>query len=417
MTETTSRLFEAADDLAERDRRIAAARSLMERHGFDALVVSDFPEAPQPAYARYLSGFNLSPAIGAVNHVVVIPRAGEPTLAVPPGQKRSFAHLAHARSWLDNVSTTYIDDPEWELKTRWGHLATDLSDAVVEALRSTGVDSGRIGLAGTFAGLDNVRTRLPNATFEPTIRPADDGPEDLLVELIWTTSSWEAGRLELAQRAADEATRAYVRVARAGGSPREAYVEAEVAAKREGVDDLTLYGSAGVGPWAFWDLAHPASGSFAPDHVYFIEVAMAGWSGFGVQSGRSFVLAEPTAPQKNLIETSQRALAALLAAIRPGVTGGELWDVGIEVARAGGLESWAQLGHHKGLLPGGSPRRIAFMPGNATPLDAGQTVVVHPGFFDAATGEAAFLGDTVLITDDGYQSFADSPLGYGLEDL
>jgi Xaa-Pro aminopeptidase len=408
----------AAADARERDRRFEVARAAMRRHGLDALVVADFAESPQPSYARYLSGFHFSPAIGPINHVVVLPLEGDATLIVPPGQKRSFAHIAAGRSWIENIVTTYRDDPEWERKTRWGHLVTDLGGPVADALETAGLSRARVGVAGSWAGFETTQQRLSDATFVPTVTAGEDGThEDILVDLIWTTSAWEAERLKLAQRAGDAATRAYIGAARAGAGTREAWVDAVEAARRGGVDDVTLYGSAGVAPWAFWDLAHPASPTFASDRVYFIEVAFAGWSGFGVQSGRSFVLDEPTERQQLLIDTSQRALAALQAAVRPGVTGGDLWDVGIAVAEEAGLDSWAQFGHHKGLLPAAAARRIAFMPGNPHPLERGQTVVLHPGLFDRATNEAAFIGDTVLVEEDGYRLFTDEPLPYGLRDI
>jgi Xaa-Pro aminopeptidase len=404
-------------DVEERDRRIEHAREIMRMLDLEGLVVSDFAQAPQPAYARYLSGFHLSPAIGAVNPIVVVPREGELTLVVPPGQKRSFAHLAAARSWIPNISTTYQDDPQWELDTRWGHLATYLGDGVTDALREAGLESARIGVAGSWSGFEDLERLLPEASFEPTIaQDGDRPPIDLLVDLIWTNSDWELERLEIAQRASDAATRAYISAARGGAGTREAFLDAETEAKRVGVDDVTLYGSAGVGPWAFWDLAHPAHERFATDRVYFIEVALAGWAGFGVQSGRSFVVGAPSDRQQLLIHTSQRALDALFGAVRPGVTGGELWEIGCSIARDAGLESWAQFGHHKGLLPGSSPRRIAFMPRDENRLDSGQTVVVHPGLYDAATGDAAFIGDTVLVGEDGCRLLTESPLGYGLED-
>ncbi len=410
-------LSASSADVVERDRRITHAREIMRTLNLEALIVSDFAQAPQPAYARYLSGFHLSPAIGPVNHVVVVPREGEPTLVVPPGQKRSFAHLAAARSWIPNISTTYQDDPQWELDTRWGHLATYLGDGVTRALREAGLESARIGVAGSWSGFEDLGRLLPDASFEPTIaHDVDRPPIDLLVDLIWTNSDWELGRLAIAQRASDAAVRAYISAARGGSSPREAFLDAEIAAKRAGVDDVTLYGSAGVGPWAFWDLAHPAHDRFVTERVYFIEVALTGWAGFGVQSGRSFMLGAPSDPQQLLINTSQRALDALVDAVRPGVTGGQLWEVGYGIARDSGLESWAQFGHHKGLLPGSSPRRIAFMPHDENRLDRGQTVVVHPGLYDAATGDAAFIGDTVFVEEDGCRLLTNSPLAYGLED-
>ena len=94
--------------------RAAHLRTVMEERGLDAIVVSDVGAPPQPPYARHVSGLHIPQRIAPVNHAVVVPVNGEPTLVVPPGIRRSFFELARARSWISNVvCADYIDDRDF----------------------------------------------------------------------------------------------------------------------------------------------------------------------------------------------------------------------------------------------------------------------------------------------------------------
>ena len=48
--------------------------------------------------------------------------------------ERQLITLARAHSWIENVVSTYHDDPEWEARTNWGLSGPDLADATFDRL-------------------------------------------------------------------------------------------------------------------------------------------------------------------------------------------------------------------------------------------------------------------------------------------
>ena len=383
-------------------RRVEQLQALLAEHDFAAAVVADVGTPPQQAYARHLSGLNFTPRIAPTNHVVVVPREGEPTVVIPPGIRRSIFEYARARSWIsDVVHAEYLDDPKWELKTRWGLLSSNLGPTVAQALGAAGGAEGRIAVAGTWAGIDETKALLPKATFEPTLVNGTNGsPRDLLAPLIAASSAWEVERAELAYGAADAAALAFMEAARSGASTREARIAAETAALRAGVDDIVLVGSIGVEPWAFWEWLNSTHDEFGPGKLYFIEVARCGWFDFGVQSARSFTVGAPTKAQLHLIDTIKRALEAIYAEVEIGKTGADLFTVGWAIAEKAGLEPWAQFGHNKGLT---QYNGMSLLPDSKNTVYEGQLLTVHPCLRDPKTGDGGMAGDTILIESDGWR--------------
>jgi Xaa-Pro aminopeptidase len=111
------------DELRERGRR---ARALMERDGFDALIVTGDFSAGMNYY--YLSGH--MPRDYQLNfsrpHVMVLPREGDPFLFVYGVN----ADNARASSWVQDIVT---------------YAPPFSGDALADALRIRGLDRGRIG--------------------------------------------------------------------------------------------------------------------------------------------------------------------------------------------------------------------------------------------------------------------------------
>jgi Xaa-Pro aminopeptidase len=403
-----------ADDLAERERRLKRLRELMRGLGFDGIIASDVNSSPLgytlPRYCRYISAFHI---IGGASQprqpVVIVPLEGEPTLVVPPGMVGSWATLAQRASWISNVVSSYSDEPGWELRTRWG-LVADLAADVTHVLEKSGLERGRIGVAGTWAGIDDTKAALPNARFEPTLVLDDEGrPRDLLGPLIGANSPWEIRKLELAQVAANLTVNAFIDAARAGATIRETAVEAKVAAMRAGVENIMLMGSVGVEPWAFWDWGHAAPDDpFKQGKMYCLEVAQCVVDGYLVQVARSFVAGPPSKAQKSLFDAVKRALDATLNAVEIGRTGEELWEIGMSPIREAGFEAWGRFGHYMGFEFLG-PQRINLLPGDTHALYEGQVVTIHPTVVDKAAGNFVIEGDTILVEENGWRFLSAQP--------
>jgi Xaa-Pro aminopeptidase len=404
------------DEQIEFDRRIAAARELMREHGLDAIIATDdhsihglSPTASkrQPPYARYFSNFHIPSELHPHGTTAIVPLSGESVLLVPPGIRRSYVQLARNRSWISNVVDLYVDDPAWEVKTRWGWMATDIVPGAVAALRSLGLERGRIGVAGLWSEFEPFEEALPIADFVPTLASSEDGGlVDLLEPLVASNSPWEMAQLETAHRAGDAMTSAFIDAALAGGSAREARADAQAAGIKAGADDMIMFGSIGVTPWTYWDWSLPVDGEFQRDRLYFFQVAISATKGYEVQSARSFVVGTPSQAHRRIHDTMEATLEAIRARITPESTGGDLFLVGSGVVLESGLALWGQLGHGMGYKAHSAPRGVALVPGQPATLVPGQALVLHACVIDEARGEAGMLGDTMLVDADGGVRFA-----------
>jgi antitoxin VapB len=94
-----------------------------------------------------------------------------------------------------------------------------------------------------------------------------------------------------------------------------------------------------------------------------------------------------------LVRVSAEVDAAVIAASRPGVTHGELFDVlAAAYARAGYPEEWRR--HHQGGLTGYKGREVFAVPGELTPLPPVGAVAWNPSVTGGGKSE-----DTVLASD------------------
>lgn len=408
------------EDVAEYEGRITRLRELMQTRGLDGVVVID----NEGRNSRYLSGFHIAPAlagrpaaIGDRNTViVVVPLAGEPALIMPVGFLRSHSAAARLRSWIPRIVSTYHDDPEWELKAYWGMYSPETANDAVHAIRESGLSKSRIGLIGTWPGLEYVKAELPQAQFLPATAPDTNGVERNFIDLLTEKMSpWEVAKLEVAQSAADDGIRAFMDAAVDGALYRDVLHAAKYACERTCTQALVFMAvSSASRPWM---ASHSAT--FPPDSRFrngdlvgfeFINQLDEYW----VQNCRSWVVGQqPNKVQARVLEATKRALDESLRRLEPGVTGEQMWDATKEILRKADLEPWARMGHPMGFRFFGGDKRFEFLPGNRTGLPADFCLVSHPICIDRATMTSALIGDCVLMTSNGARLLSRSPVSYG----
>ena len=404
--------------------RMERLRGLMRENGLDGLVLSDhvpgqvqmYSWQPNSAYVRYLSGFHLPEVTGPYAGILVVPLSGDPSLVVPPGALRSFQLLAERMTWIGQVVTSYQEDPAWEERTWWG-LITDQGADVAKALRASGLVSGRVGVAGSWKGIEETKSALPDVEFVSTLVDGGDdslrshtgGKRDILQHLISDASPAEVERLELAHAASDAALTAYIGAAKAGATQREALVEGKVAGIRAGAEDVWFIGTVDVKPFIFWDLSLVGpTDRFKEGELYFAEIAQATVEGYKIQTVRSFVVGAPSPSQVRLMQTLKGAVETMIETARPGITGGEIWELGIKLTADAGYEPWVVFGHSEGFKP--HPRPIAFGPGNRDFLEVGQVVNLHVSMRDTINDHIGMTGDTYLMESGGLRPLTTVPI-------
>jgi Xaa-Pro aminopeptidase len=134
---------------------------------------------------------------------------------------------------------------------------------------------------------------------------------------------------------------------------------------------------------------------------------------------RTFVVGDPTAEDAELISEQERLVRAALeearAAVRPGVTGRELYEAtcdlfeaaGWATQRTGGGDEGFQfaLGHGVGLEVH-EPPGLGFA--GREPLMAGDVIAIEPGLWDKRIGGVR-LEDLLLVTADGCETLTEYP--------
>jgi Xaa-Pro aminopeptidase len=361
-------------DRAEYAGRLERVRAAMRSSGLEGLIVADDTQGYLDGNARYLSNFSVRgcPAAGTCA-AVVVPAERDPSLIVPGAWLGGQFGLARRRSFVDQVpEAEYALDSLYEAR-----MAGRVTAALVEA----GLANARIGVCGWFPGIDEVFSALPDASFAPA-----DG---LLRPLRAQKSDWELHRLEKAREAAGDSVGAMTAAAVPGSSPARAVAEAKYVATVAGCEEVIVF-VAGY-PWYINEDAPRRP--FEAGELISYEINTC-FEGYWVQVVGSFAVGEPTALHERLLEAAAGAYEAMRVACAPGATGGELWDVGLEVVRSAGLEAWGQFGHGVGLAFADTPR--VWM-GETGALSERSCFVLHPAVADLASRQVAMVGEVMKI--------------------
>jgi Xaa-Pro aminopeptidase len=383
---------------AEYEHRLAAVRALMAEEGHDALVAADNDSWLLPGgHVRYLSGFSAGNVAGLPTYsAVVVPRAGEPTLVVTPGPYGCVGDWARSTAWIETVRSTPSET--WPPEPQ---LVKD----VELALKEYGADKGRIGICGFAPGLETLKDRLPRAHVEDAVQIDSRGiPRDIIERTRNVKSEWEVEKLGEAQIYAESAMRALMAAARHGVLLRAAVAEAEWAAKSNGAEDVLVPMNSGTNPWLWW--VYQGDRVFHEGDLVSLETN-ARAAGYVAQLARSGVIGQPNAIQIRVLDSARAALGEMVRAAKPGVTGGELWDVAVETVRETGMSPWGRFGHGMGLS---MAEGMDVLPGDDRPIVEGECVHLHAGVIDPGTRSSCLIGDQYIVRDGSLASLSDAAL-------
>jgi Xaa-Pro aminopeptidase len=145
-------------------------------------------------------------------------------------------------------------------------------------------------------------------------------------------------------------------------------------------------------------------------------------SGCWADMARTFVAGTPAPEHADSIAEHVRVVRAVLervkAAVRPGISGGALFDLACDVFESEGrltqrtaqredevegFQSW--LGHGVGLDVHEAP---GLGPGGRETLVAGDVLAIEPGLWDSRIGQVSFE-DLVLVTENGCETLTRFP--------
>ena len=383
--------------LEEYTSRYARACRLMEHEGLYAVLVT------QDLNVRYFAGYlSILWASRFRPYVAILPRDSSlgPTLIVPAQETGNATHT----SWIADL----VIYPDQENPIPY----------IAEALAEKGLD-GKIGTELGFGQRIGMTVNQLEA-LKTTIAPA---------ELVDATPLTQAVRMIKSPREVDCLRRACA-ISQAGiKAGYESLVPGMSEKELASVIGSTMYAEGaelGTQPSFFGLNAGPERykvvNALASEYrIQPGDLVMADcgavYHGYSTDFIRQACLGEPTAEQRKWFSIAVEANQACIEAIRPGVTGADVYEAGIAVFEREGLLDYNVLnivGHGTGMeiheLPWLGERDSVYTAG--TVLQPGMVVCIEPiiAGMDGPDWRAGLfiVEEKVLVTDDGAEVLTDA---------
>jgi Xaa-Pro dipeptidase len=403
---TRSRTAKYAEfPVEEYQARYAKARRLMEREGLDALLVT------QDLDVRYFSGYlSILWCSRFRPYVALLPRdpALGPTLIIPAQE----AGNANSTSWIADVATyPDQDDPS-------PHIAAAIQDKV---------PSGKIGTElgfGQRLGMTINQFRALEASAE-NVEFVNGTPLIQAVRMIKSP-----GEVERLLRACEQAgVRAGWEALTPGMTEKELARVMGATMYQEGAEFGTQPSFLAMlsGPERYKTINALASDKVIAEGDLIMIDGGAVYGGYSTDFIRQACVGEPTERQRRYFDICIEANDASIAAIRPGVTGADVYEAGVSVFEREGLMEYNVLnivGHGTGMevheLPWLGERDTVYT--SSTTLRPGMVVCIEPvigGMDGPDWADGCFIvEEKVLVTETGHEVLTrDLPKDLWIQDV
>jgi Xaa-Pro aminopeptidase len=372
--------------IQERDRRYKLVRAEMARCGIDVLLLPANTGRWEQLQgdSRYLT------SIGgfATEMFTVFPRDGEVT-----------AYVFNRASWWKQAQKWVADVRDG--RNRWSQNA-------IERIKELGLEKGTIGISG-LAGLVRAPEGIIPYSSVKSIQEAFPQAKlvnatEMMQELRAVKSAEEVSFLERSAAITEKAIEAMVHTANPGVSEKELYATVLHAMLSNGGELPTLF-FLSAGPHLF-------NSSFVPtDYVIqkgdqIVNEIEAKYGGYAAQAVSPMVVGRPDPAYQTMVELSRACFDAVLAAMKPGVTFGALFDIYTRTVEGadGGKYSWNHpMMHARGLGDDGpalmGDKDIERF--SKIELKTGMTFILKPQVRPVQGKGRASIGDTVTVTENG----------------
>jgi Xaa-Pro dipeptidase len=220
----------------------------------------------------------------------------------------------------------------------------------------------------------------------------------------------QAHELQLMQRAAeltDQVTEAILAELRAGMTEKEVAARVDAMTAESGAD-LAFPTICQSGPNTALPHLRPSSRALTAGDLVLLDFG-ARHQGYNGDTTRTVVIGEPSARQLEVHAAVLRGHDAALAAIRDGMTCGEVDAAARSAIEAAGFGQYFihRTGHGLGLEPHEGPN---LTPGSEQRLAAGNVVTVEPGVYIPGWGGIR-IEDDVVVESNGGRSLTASDRG------
>jgi Xaa-Pro aminopeptidase len=372
--------------IEERDRRYKIVRAQMAQRGIDCLLLpaNTGRWEQMQADSRYIS------SIGGFGTEVftVFPREGDVT-----------AYIFNRAGWWKQAQN-WVQDVR-DGRNRWGRNA-------VERIGELGLQKGTIGISG-LAGLFRAPEGIIPYTSIKAIQDAFPDAKlvnatEMMQEIRAVKSAEEVSLLERSAAIIDKTIETMVRTAEPGVSEKELY----------GAMVHTMLANGGELPTLFFLSAGPgiSNSSFVPTDYRIqkgdrlIDEIEAKYGGYAAQAVSPVVLGAPDDAYQRMIDISRSCFDAILGAMKPGVTFGQLFEIYRNTVEHHGKGKYLwnhPMMHARGLGDDG-PALLGdkdLERFSKLQLQKGMTFILKPQVRPAEGKGRASLGDTVTVTESG----------------
>ncbi len=368
---------------AEMERRLAATRQAMAERGVDIALLSS------PENIFYLIGLDHWGYFAP--HVLIVPATGDMTLIT-----RQMEQVA-IRNMVRNAEFSGHSDSESAADVLLRHMAGKTAGKTV------GIEEHSSGLAYGMGA--QIKAGLEVGAWQDITGMVD--------HLRLVKSAEEQGFMRRAAKAADAGTQAAIAAVHDGAA------EADVAA-----ECLAAMTRAGGTPPGFGPFLRPAA-RMAEEHTswgegkhrgaVFLEIAGC-VARYNAPMGRLVNIGGISDEDAEMADLSQRAFAATLEALRPGVTARDVYNGWQAVVDAAGMPEYRR--HHCGYLVGigfppswtGGPRVTGLRHNSDLVMEHGMTFHLMSWFTETGRGNF-FVSNTVLLGPDGAECLTTTPPG------
>jgi len=294
--------------------RIASLRAALDREGLDAAMLYGAHRDYQPADLRYFARWY---CVEEETAALFVPKDGPTILYTDAGWD---IDRAKAEAYADEMRLT-------------SDMGADLAEAVQEHAGTAG--RPEVGIGGFAYFPTPVYLKLVERL--PDVRFRDASAVTGALRMV--KSSAELALMRAASKISDAAMAAGLAEIRPGASEIDVAAAAEEVIRRAGAEP-SFVTEMGSGPRTALGTFLPGGRTFTAGEFAVLDCG-ARVHGYHGDMCRTVVVGGPTAEQISKLEAVAGAVDETIAAIRPGVTVGEIRDVAADaIARAGFADNW-----------------------------------------------------------------------------
>ncbi|RWX68850.1 Xaa-Pro peptidase family protein [Mesorhizobium sp. M2A.F.Ca.ET.039.01.1.1] len=394
-TPANSRLNFPSD--ADYAKRVERARTAMKQEGIDVLALSGVDNH------RFFTGLDGIPVVRPI--WFVLPQNGAPAFVSPrieASEIQAQSNVPVAAEWV-----------EWEEPAK-----TPMSFAVALANHL-----GKVAPTARIIGVDFDGTWARNLELAKETIGAER-IRDVSAMLREVRRLKDAATIDVVRRCADIVTHQFKasREVIAPGIPDwEVALASRSAAMRRAAEWWNgdeehaplVQGFHVMASGERSSRAHPSAGGRIMREGDIMQLCYCGrpFFGHGICFDRPVVVGSKALPAevRKIVDVARAAQEAALAKVRPGVRAGEVHAAAVEVIQRGGWDN--PFRHRTGRGVGLSdPEWPELKANDPTVLEPGMLLGVEPGVYIAGVGGARF-GDTILVTETGYEPLTPLDLG------